>query len=107
MTLNEKSFKELTSMISEVADKFFKAKNALIILGDEDSSLEYRQPYTLYLFKVSSAYRILSDREKNLINNEFFFQNYQHWWVGLYSKANFYRFKRKAMLKFLEAFYHG
>ena len=107
MTLGEKSSKELATLTMQVAERFFKAKNALILLDGGNLLSDSDRPYALYLFKVNRAYRSLDEEEKNLINNEFFFQNYQTWWIGLYSKAYFYRFKRKAMLKFLEAFYHG
>ena len=31
---------------------------------------------------------------------------YNNWWESIYSKATFYRYKKKAMMKFLEAFYN-
>lgn len=109
MSLTQKSFKELSEMTEVIAQRFFAAKKMhiakkedLISECDFDSSL----PYDAYLLKVEEAYQSLNEREQNLINNEFFFQNYRYWWVSLYSKASFYRFKKRAMLRFLEAFYH-
>ena len=109
MSLMQKSFKELTIMTEEVAERFFAAKR-MSLSSDLDflrESEREKLPYDFYLKKVEDAYETLNEREKNLINNEFFFQNYHYWWVGLYSKTSFYRFKRRAMLKFLEAFYHA
>ena len=102
------AFKELDQMVSDVAEKFFFAKKMHdyqneYLLGE--SSFNEENQFDGYLLKVQAAYDSLSDLEKNLINNEFFYQNYNQWWKPLYSKATFYRYKKEAMLKFLGAFY--
>ena len=107
MTLMEKSFKELSEMTEEVANRFFMAQRALKVLSNKNCINKSELPYEAYLKIVENAYRSLDAKGRNLINNEFFFQNYHDWWIGLYSKTSFYRFKRKAMLKFLEAFYRA
>ena len=105
MSLVKKSFKELTEMVEEVAYRFFAAKKILTLSKVGEMLAENDLPCLLYVKKVEEAYHSLDEREKNLINNEFFYQNYHDWWVGLYPKTSFYRCKRKAMLNFLEAFY--
>ena len=107
MSLYEKSFKQLNEMIEEVAYRFFIAKKLNAMKQRGEMLEEDNPPYLVYLLRVEKAYRSLDERERNLINNEFFFQNYQNWWIGIYSKTSFYRFKKRAMLRFLEAFYHG
>lgn len=107
MSLSKKSFKELSEMVEEVAERFFAAKKMCYISKRGELIAESDTPCLLYLSKVEGAYHTLDERERNLINNEFFYQNYHDWWIGLYSKTSFYRFKRKAMLKFLEAFYYA
>lgn len=107
MSLVKKSFKELNEMTEEVAFRFFAAKKMTIMSKQGEMLAESDLPCLLYMQKVETAYRALDEKERNLINNEFFFQNYHDWWIGLYSKTSFYRFKRKAMLKFLEAFYRA
>ena len=94
-TLENMDFKNLNQLILDIAEKFFELRQSRDQL-DEDS----------YLMKVQKAYNSLSESEKNLINNEFFYQNYNLWWQGLYSKATFYRYKKGAMMSFLEAFYN-
>lgn len=94
-SFNEASFKELENKMQEIADKFFYAKK----------KKEESEQYALFLNKVEKAYNTLSDLEKNLINNEFFYQSYSQWWRPLFSKATFYRYKKDTMQKFLEAFY--
>ena len=107
MSLMEKSCKELNDLVEKVADKYFEAKHMTLLKMRGELIAEIDAPYDVYLYKVERAYATLDPREKNLINNEFFFQNYRDWWVGLYSKASFYRFKKQAMSKFLEAFRHA
>ena len=107
MSLYEKSFKQLNDMIEEVAYRFFVAKRLNSMKQKGEILEEDNPPYLVYLLRVEKAYRSLDERERNLINNEFFFQNYQNWWIGIYSKTSFYRFKKRTMLRFLEAFYHG
>ena len=107
MSLAEKSFKELNDLVERVAEKYFEAKQMTLLMMRGELIMEKDAPYNVYLNKVERAYASLDPREKNLINNEFFFQNYRDWWVGLYPKASFYRFKKQAMHKFLEAFVHA
>ena len=107
MSLCEKSFKQLNKMTEEVAYRFFVAKRLNTMKQRGEMLEEDNPPYLVYLLRVEKAYRSLDERERNLINNEFFFQNYQNWWIGIYSKTSFYRFKKRTMLRFLEAFYHG
>ena len=107
--LENKTFKDLEEMVLVIAEKFFFAK------GIHDHSSHDRLaendfdedcPYDNYLLKVQAAYDTLNECDKNLINNEFFYQGYSRWWEPLYSKATFYRYKKEAMQRFLGAFYH-
>lgn len=107
-SLRKTAFRDLNQMTIDVADKFFFAKKMCDMKKDhllsDDMPIE-QDPYDCYLLKVQEAYDSLTDLEKNLINNEFFHQNYNQWWKPLYSKASFYRYKKEAMKKFLGAIY--
>ena len=106
--LNGKTFKDLNQALLDIAEKFFMAKK---IQGDDDvaiiAEIDFDEDCSLegYVSKVQQAYESLSDSQKNLINNEFFYQNYHEWWKPIYSKSSFYRYKKQAMEKFLGAFY--
>lgn len=106
--LSNKSFKDLIDMTQEIAEKYFVAKKVSFFQGtdylaeDDDFTDD---SYEGFLLKVEKAYLCLSEAEQNLINNEFFYQNYHQWWKALYSKASFYRYKKIAMERFLGAFY--
>ena len=104
----KQSFKALNDMTSMIADRFFMARRIRDIKSgnylaetdiDDDS-------YIQYLEKVDKAFEALNENERNLINNEFFYQSYHNWWESIYSKATFYRYKKQAMMKFLGAFYN-
>lgn len=99
--LTGKTFKDLNQLIIDIAEKFFQARQ-----NHHFSDQEFLLNSSSYLKKVQKAYSSLSESERNLINNEFFFQSYHLWWEGLYSKATFYRYKKEAMVSFLEAFYN-
>ena len=74
MSLCEKSFKQLNEMIEEVAYRFFVAKRLITMRQRGEILEEDNPPYQVYLLRVEKAYRSLDERERNLINNEFFFQ---------------------------------
>ena len=103
-----KTFKDLSDMTVNIADRFFLARK-MTIMKNEDYIAEFdyddEEDHNQYLEKVFKAFASLSEAERNLINNEFFFQSYHNWWESIYSKATFYRYKKKAMVKFLGAFY--
>ena len=107
---NDKSFKDLDEMTTVVAEKFFLArklhqmKDGCIIA---EKAFDENLPYDAFLLRVQEAFEGLTEKERNLINNEFFFQGYQEWWKSIYSKATFYRFKKETMAKFLGAFYRA
>ena len=105
-----KTFKDLSDMTISIADRFFVARR-INAMKNEDyiAELDFGddEDYSQYLEKVYKAFTSLSEAEKNLINNEFFFQSYHNWWESIYSKATFYRYKKKAMMKFLGAFYNA
>ena len=105
-----KTFKDLAEMTISIADHYFLARR-INAMKNEDYIAEHDfdevDDYDQYLSKVYKAFNSLNEAERNLINNEFFFQSYHYWWESIYSKATFYRYKKRAMMKFLGAFYNG
>ena len=108
--INNKSFKELNEMVEVVAKRFFVARTLHQNRMEHslaENDFDENSPYDIYLSRVLEAYEVLSEQEQNLINNEFFYQNYRDWWKTIYTHATFYRRKKEAMIKFLGALYHG
>lgn len=107
-SLGKTAFRDLNQMTIDVAEKFFFAKRMHEIKSahlPSERMLSVEDPFDCFLLKVQAAYDSLNDLERNLINNEFFHQNYNQWWKPLYSKTTFYRYKKEAMQKFLGAVY--
>ena len=105
----QKSFRDLSQMTIVIADRFFQARKMRSLMeGDYIAEFDYQEEeFDTYMQKVQKAFDSLNEAERNLINNEFFFQSYHHWWEPIYSKATFYRYKKEAMQKFLGAFYNA
>lgn len=109
MTLAKKSFKDLSTMAECVAKRYFLARRVHQIKTGQvlcENDYDDESTFDFYINKVLAAFESLNEKEKNLINNEFFFQSYQDWWKSVYTKPTFYRYKKQAMLRFLGAFYH-
>ncbi|NLB48277.1 MAG: hypothetical protein GX813_00245 [Erysipelotrichia bacterium] len=110
MTLSKVSFKDLSAMTERVARRYFLARKVAQLKADRLISEQLQEvsdtTCDIYLTKVLEAFETLTEKERNLINNEFFFQSYQGWWKTIYTTSTFYRYKKLAMLHFLEAFYH-
>ena len=58
-----------------------------------------------FLSAVEIAYASLSAPLKEIINNDFFYQDYPGWWKCLYKRSSYLKLKNRAMKNFLEAFY--
>lgn len=109
-SLIDKSFDDLNQMTLDIVNKFFEARKIHQLNNEnclKENDFDDENPYDQYLLKVLKAYESLDESERNLINNEFFFQSYHQWWTAIYSKATFYRYKKEAMRKFLGAFYNA
>ena len=103
-----KTFKDLSNMTISVADRFFLARRIKAIEDGEciaEFDVDEISDHQEYIAKVFKAFASLTELERNLINNEFFYQSYHNWWESIYSKATFYRYKKKEIVKFLGAFY--
>ena len=51
------------------------------------------------------AYSGLNPIEQLFINNDFFYEDYPDWWKELYSKSQYTRYMKRAIVHFLRLFY--
>ena len=93
-------FHSLVGYVQSIANHYFLAINNLRV--DKDSYEDGN-----YVKRVKNAYLELNGEMRRFINNDFFYEDYPFWWKRYYSKATYYRLKRKSMLKFKEAFDSG
>lgn len=62
--------------------------------------------HSLFIKKVEDTYNQLDSLDKLFINNEYFYQDYPFWWSRLYTASTYYRYKKKAVIRFLRLFFN-
>lgn len=50
---------------------------------------------------INEVLNMMNHEERKLIENEFVYQ-IRYWWTEYYSRATYYRFKKKCMRKFIQ-----
>ncbi len=97
MTSNQ-SFRSLNKKVSTIA--------LMYVFARKKSYLEktINNKYSDFVNKVNNCFDRLNGIDKLFINNEFFYEEYPYWWIDIYSKSSFYRYKRKAMMSFLREY---
>lgn len=100
------NFRTLTKKIEEIAKEYFVSKREINSIGGflDPDVIDDDSPFQKYIVKVNGAYCSLSDIEKAIINNDFFYQNYPMWWKNTFNRSTYYRYKNRAMTHFIEAF---
>ena len=58
-----------------------------------------------FLSGVEFAYLSIAAPYQQIINNDFFYQEYPGWWKSRYKKTNYLKLRKLAVRKFLEVFY--
>ncbi|MFA7032786.1 MAG: hypothetical protein WC201_04415 [Bacilli bacterium] len=100
-------FKKMSKMIESIASMYFASKKKIeqmSVNSFSSGNIEILNPFSLIVEKVEKAFSCLDEIEKIFINNDFFFEKYPYWWESIYSRCTYYRYKRKAMGHFLEAY---
>lgn len=101
------TFNTMDKKMQLVANAFFaskKKKNRIHRLSDSEKIFDYER-YQSFIERVKSIYSCLSIEEKIFINNEYFYEEYPYWWLGIYTKREFKKNKKKAVMHFLRLFY--
>ena len=70
-----------------------------------NSKSKYTQKAILFIQKINRAFASLNPLFQELINNDFFFQDYPGWWESRYSPLFYYSMKNLAVRSFLVRFY--
>lgn len=94
----------LEDSIKDIARIYFLAlqqmKSNYISSGEIDSF----SPFYRYYIDVERTFRNLEVVDQRVINNEFFYDAYRDWWVGIYTEKQFKKIKRDAVKHFMEVF---
>ena len=106
--LDKSNLSTLSRQMELIAATFFNSKKYQSEtenkLFDIEGGLEENQ-YTTYISRVEETYRKLNPLEQLFINNDYFYQNYPFWWMEIFSRTTYYRYKKKALIHFLRLFY--
>lgn len=96
-------FRFLSKNIASIANTYFLACNYISTFGykqdDEFAFKEYQ-----IIKNIKFVFSLLNSVEQEIINNEFFFQNYPFWWENIYSEKVFKKIKYCAMKNFYNSF---
>lgn len=95
--------KELKKEISKISDLYFLALKNYKRATISDSKRTINE-YEKFILRVRRAFSSLDSIDKELINNDFFYQAYEDWWIKKYSRSTYYRLKARSMFRFKEAF---
>ena len=101
----EKDNSSLKEAIKKISDMYFIAihHKSDKTLKDSGSS---KDEYKKFILRVRRAFARLDYFEKEVINNDFFYQAYSNWWKDRYTKSFYYRLRNRSMLHFMEEFNH-
>lgn len=97
----KKKFMNLAEKINNIVYLYFNSKQILNNVCQKNEQKEKLLDYEKIINKVNSSYDKLNNLDKMFINNDFFLQKYPYWWENQFSRATYYRLKRKAMINFL------
>lgn len=108
MNLQKESLKSLTKHMELIAKTFFEFKkdkkdNTHLIADVDQFDSKHSQNH--FIRRVEEAYQLLNPIEQLFINNDFFYEDYPDWWKDLYSRTQYMRFMKKAIIHFLRNFY--
>ena len=94
---------QLDKIMREISRLYFvslKTINEKSFMSDSDND----SPYLKYYNDVEKAFAKLDKEKRKLITKEYFYDDYNGWWVKEYRLGRFIRLKRNAIKAFMEAF---
>lgn len=71
---------------------------------NEDSSTAMQNIRVIYVSRVFRAFMKLSEKEKQILNNEYFERKKFGWWADLYSKEEFEKLHIQSIRNFIRRF---
>ena len=108
MNLEKESLRSLTKHMELIAKTFFEFKrenrNEKLVLADINQ-FDSKHSQNHFVHRVEEAYSGLNPIEQLFINNDFFYEDYPDWWKELYSKSQYTRYMKRAIVHFLRLFY--
>lgn len=107
MNLQKESLRSLTKHMELIAKTFFEFKKdhkETYELSDVNQ-YDSKHSQNSFINRVEEAYSGLNPIEQLFINNDFFYEDYPDWWKDLYTKTQYTRYMKRAIVHFLRLFY--
>ena len=104
--IEKSSLKSLTKHMEIISKTYFidRTKQQTYCLNDSSIHME-TSPKALFISKVEESFEKLDALEKLIINNDFFYEDYDYWWDEIFSKKSYLYLKKRAIVHFLKSFY--
>lgn len=105
-----REFRDMSSTIKEIGQHYIKNMQLLeqksgLSISDVTSKKPATTDKRHFVNCVNCAFNQLDGMQEHIIKSEFFAcSNYREWWLGLVSRAHFYRLKRESMEQFMYHF---
>lgn len=104
--LEKYNLKSLGKQMELISKTYFHYKNMLnkshLLYDVEEETID---EFSMYVARVEDTYKVLDSLDQLIINNDYFHENYPYWWVKQYSTTTYYRYKKRAVVRFLKIFY--
>lgn len=93
--------------MKQIASSYFHAKKMIDCreraLSDSHSS-SGENIYTRFVARVNKVFSNLDDMDRTIINNDFYYEDYQYWYTKYFSASTYYRLRNKAIKNFLSLY---
>lgn len=84
------NYKKIEKIVNDIAYDYLNKSN----LNDDKNSF-------FFISLVNESFKSLNFVSQQIINNEFFFNDFPFWWEKYYSKKEFIKLKKRAMNQFI------
>ena len=98
-------FEKLEEIIKQIANTYFIALRQINLRTFSSGELNKYSPFYIYYADVEYAFSSLKKVEREVINKEYFYNDFSDWWINKYKVREFKRLKTIAIKNFLEVFY--
>ena len=89
--------------MKQIASSYFHAKKMIDSKARSfsDSVKSGESIYSKFVDRVNRVFSKLDDMDKTIINNDFYYEDYQYWYTKYFSASTYYRLRNKAIKNFL------
>lgn len=92
--------------MKQIASSYFHAKKMVESKqrAFSDSVVTEENIYERYVKRVNAVFDKLDEMDKTIVNNDFYYQDYQFWYAKYFSTSTYYRLRNRAIRTFLSLY---